>query len=112
MKLADLFAVDRPIIGGVPLLPLPGSPRYEGKLDRVVEIALEDVAALESGGVDGLCVENTGDAPYFRDQSPPETVASMGRVLGEVRRHTSLPLGINVLRNCRSEERRVGKACN
>jgi|SRR5438105_1993746 len=100
MKLADLFAVDRPIIGGVPLLPLPGSPRYEGKLDRVVEIALEDVAALESGGVDGLCVENTGDAPYFRDQSPPETVASMGRVLGEVRRHTSLPLGINVLRNC------------
>lgn len=100
MRVADLFPVDRPIIGGIPLLPLPGSPRYDGKLERVVEIAIEDAAALESGGVDGLCIENMGDAPFFKDEAPPETVASMGRVIGEVRRRTSLPLGINVLRNC------------
>ncbi len=100
MKLPDLFAVGRPIIGAIPLLPLPGSPRYEGKLDRIVEIALEDAAALEAGGVDGLYIENMGDAPFPKDQAPPETVAAMGRVLGEVRRHTSLPIGVNVLRNC------------
>jgi uncharacterized protein len=100
MKLAELFAVGRPIIGGIPLLPLPGSPRYEGQLDRIVEIAQEDAAALEAGGVDGLYIENMGDAPFSKDQAAPETVASMGRVLGELRRHTSLPIGVNVLRNC------------
>jgi hypothetical protein len=99
VKLADLFTVDRPIIGSVALLPLPGSPRYEGKLDRIVELALEDAAALESGGVDGLYVENMGDAPFFKDDAPPETVAGMGRVVGELRRRTSLPIGVNVLRN-------------
>src|SRR6266508_3197026 len=54
MKLPDLFTVGRPIIGGIPLLPLPGSPRYEGKFDRIVEIALEDAAALEAGRVNVL----------------------------------------------------------
>jgi len=99
VKLADLFSMQCPIIGGVALLPLPGSPRYEGKLDRIVDLALEDAAVLQTGGVDGLYVENMGDAPFFKDEAPPETVAGMGRVLGELRRHTSLPIGVNVLRN-------------
>jgi uncharacterized protein len=111
MKLADLFPVDSPIIGGMPLLPLPGSPRYEGKLERIVEIALEDAAALQAGGVDGLCVENMGDAPFSKDQSPPETVASMGRVLSELRRQTSLPVGVNVLRNCARDALAVAAVC-
>ena len=110
MNLSDLFAVDHPIIAGIPLLPLPGSPRYEGKLDRIVEIALEDAGALEAGGVDGLCIENMGDVPFPKDQAPPETVASMGRVLGELRRHTSLPIGVNVLRNCARDALAVAAA--
>jgi membrane complex biogenesis BtpA family protein len=111
MKLADLFPVDSPIIGGIPLLPLPGSPRYEGKLERIVEIALEDAAALQAGGVDGLCIENMGDAPFPKDQAAPETVASMGRVLSELRRQTSLPVGVNVLRNCARDALAVAAVC-
>ena len=100
VRLRELFGAERPVIGSIALLPLPGSPRFGGELEPVVEAALEDASALESGGVDGLSVENIGDAPYFKTEAPPETVASIGRVLAELRRQTDLPLGVNVLRNC------------
>lgn len=100
MELGDLFSVDRPIIAPVALLPLPGSPGYDGNFDGVVETALEDARVLESCGVDALSLENLGDAPFFKTDAPPETVASMGRVLSEIRRGTALPIGVNVLRNC------------
>jgi membrane complex biogenesis BtpA family protein len=99
MELSDLFVVDRPIIAPVALVPLPGSPRYGGRFDEVLETALEDARVLESSGVDGLSLENLGDAPYFKTDVPPETVASMVRVLTEIRRRTALPIGVNVLRN-------------
>ncbi|HEV8660483.1 MAG TPA: BtpA/SgcQ family protein, partial [Thermoanaerobaculia bacterium] len=49
-------------------------------------------------GCDGLVIENFGDRPFFATRVPPETIASMTRVicaLSEVR----LPIGVNVLRN-------------
>jgi len=63
----------------------------------VVERALEDARTLEAGGVDGLSIENMGDAPFFKSEVPPETVAAMARVLSDLRRQTTLPLGVNVL---------------
>jgi hypothetical protein len=100
MDLTDLFSVDRPVIAPVALLPLPGSPRYEGRFETVIETAVEDARVLESCGVDGLSLENLGDAPFFKTDAPPETVAAMGRVLSEIRGGTALPIGVNVLRNC------------
>jgi uncharacterized protein len=99
VKLADLFVVPHPIIGSIALGPLPGSPDYGGDLEAVAARALEDARLLETGGVDGLSIENMGDAPFFKSEVPPETVASMARVLSELRRQTTLPLGVNVLRN-------------
>jgi uncharacterized protein len=100
MRLTELFAQRKPIIGPVQLMPLPGSPGFGGSVDAVVEAAVEDALALGGGGVDGLILENMGDAPFFKDEVPPETVASMSRVAGEVRRAVpELPLGVNVLRN-------------
>ena len=99
MHLADLFATPKPVIAPVQLAPLPGSPRFGGSLDDVVDAALADAKALEAGGVDALLMENMGDAPFFTTEVPAETVASYGRVMAEVRRQTDLPMGVNVLRN-------------
>lgn len=100
VRLADLFAAPKPIIGPVQLLPLPGAPGFGGSVDAVVDAAVEDARSLAAGGVDGLILENMGDAPFFAGEVPPETVASMARVAGEVRAAApSLPLGVNVLRN-------------
>ncbi len=99
MRLADLFSAPKPIIAPIQLLPLPGSSRFGGSMEAVVDAALTDLAALESGGVDGYILENLGDAPFLKDQVPPETVAAVSRVAAEVKRRTSRPFGVNVLRN-------------
>lgn len=89
----------RTFIGVVHLLPLPGSPRG-GALDAALERALIDVRALREGGVDGVIVENLGDAPFAGDVVTPVTIAAMTRIAGALREE--LPdarLGVNVLRN-------------
>lgn len=93
-----IFASTRPVIGMVHLLPLPGSPRARALRD-VRAAALADARALAQGGVDGLIVENYGDAPFTAGAVEPQVVAAMAVIAGEVRAAAGLPIGINVLRN-------------
>ncbi len=94
-----VFGCTKPVIGMVHLLPLPGSPRWAGDLEGVLERARRDAAALASGGVSGIIVENFGDAPFVRGRVAAHTVAAMAVAVKEVQRVAGLPLGINVLRN-------------
>lgn len=89
----------KPIIGMVHLLPLPGSPRWTGLMDQVIDAAVRDAATLAEGGVDGIIVENYGDTPFFPDRVPAETVAAMTAAVIEVQRVATVPIGVNVLRN-------------
>lgn len=96
----EVFGVSKAVIGVVHLPPLPGSPSYSGEdLNAIVERALRDAKALEEGGVDGVLIENFWDLPYRKPPVEPSTVACMSVVALEISRSTSLPLGVNVLRN-------------
>lgn len=87
-------------IGMVHLGPLPGAPDYDGDLDGVVAAAEADARALARGGVDAIMVENFYDAPFYKDQLPPETVAALTRCALAIRQVApEVPLGINALRN-------------
>lgn len=83
----------------VHLLPLPGSPGYEGDFASVVGAAVVDAEALAEAGFPALLVENFGDAPFFAGRVPPETIASMAVAVVTVADAVGLPLGVNVLRN-------------
>ncbi len=96
---APLPGWPRLLVGMVHLLPLPGSPRWAGSLDAVVEHALADARALVGGGFDACLIENFGDAPFSPTRVDPATVAAMARVVAEVRRAVSCPVGVNVLKN-------------
>jgi uncharacterized protein len=92
--------LQRTVIGMVHLPSLPGSPRWDGSMARVVASALADARALIEGGVDALLVENFGDAPFTPGRVEPATVAAMSVVAAEVRRALpGAPLGVNVLKN-------------
>jgi len=55
---------------------------------------------LQDAGFDGVIVENFGDAPFFPERAPAETVAAMTRCVSAVAEAASgLALGVNVLRN-------------
>lgn len=84
-------------VGMVHLLPLPGSPRWAGNLQAVLDAAARDAATLAEGGCDALIVENMGDVPYLRAQVEPETVALMARATARVIAESGLPVGVQVL---------------
>ncbi|AUX09979.1 membrane complex biogenesis protein, BtpA family [Halalkaliarchaeum desulfuricum] len=86
------------VIGMVHLPPLPGAPDSTG-IDDAVKRATADADALERGGVDAVLVENFGDAPFYPDEVPKHTVASMTRIATELQGVVDVPVGINVLRN-------------
>jgi len=91
-------------IGVVHLPAMPGDPRYErGGFEGVYDFALRDAEALASGGVDGIIVENFGSAPFWKgdhtSRIPPHQVALMTRVVGELVKRLSVPVGVNCLRN-------------
>ena len=91
----------RQLIGVVHLLPLPGAPRPSPGLNAVADRAIGDARALIDGGVDGLIVENLGDAPFARGAVDAATIASMTRIATAIAAIVpdGVRLGINVLRN-------------
>jgi membrane complex biogenesis BtpA family protein len=97
--LKSLFGTDKYVIGMVHLLSLPGSPRWAGQLAEVLKQAVNDAQALEAGEIDGLIVENFGDAPFSKGRAEAHTVAAMTLAVQAVRDTVDVPVGVNVLRN-------------
>jgi membrane complex biogenesis BtpA family protein len=97
--LSQIFPQDCALVGMVHLLPLPGSPGWEGSMQAVLDRALSDARLLAEGCVDGLMVENYQDIPFYPTRVPPETVAALSVVVREVVREVQIPVGVNVLRN-------------
>jgi uncharacterized protein len=96
--LEELFGVHKAVIGMLHLAALPGDPEYDPQtgMAAVVDRAARDLAALVAGGVDGILVSNEYSRPYLT-KTERVTAAAMGRVIGELRRDITVPLGVNVL---------------
>lgn len=96
----SLFARSgRLLIGVVHLKPLPGSPRWQGSLQAVLDFAVADARAYEQGGAHAVFIENFGDVPFTKATVAPETIAAMTAAGGAIRATIKLPIGFNVLRN-------------
>lgn len=92
------------LIGVIHLGALPGAPRAAGKnpkevLNEVGEKAIREARALKRAGFDALIIENFGDAPFYKDSVPPETVSALAILATAIREAVDLPIGVNVLRN-------------
>jgi uncharacterized protein len=99
-EVAAHFGQGVPLVGMVHLPALPGSPRWGGSMERVLESAARDAEAILEGGMDGVLVENFGDVPFHPGPAPPETLAAMTLAVTTVREVAGdRPVGLNVLRN-------------
>ena len=95
----DSLFSSKPLIGMIHLQPLAGSVGYARKGTKpIIDAALRDLYALESGGVDAVFIENLGDSPYAKT-APVETVAMMTSIAHVLIERAHIPIGINVLRN-------------
>jgi len=96
--LQELFDVDKPVIGMCHLQALPGDPKYDHNkgLAWVVEMARGDLLALQAGGVNAVMFSNEFSLPYLTNVDTI-TVASMARVIVDVKSALEIPFGVNVL---------------
>jgi len=96
--LKETIGTEKPIIAMCHIMALPGDPYYDkGKgMQYVVEMARKDLTALQEGGVDALMFSNEFSLPYLTDVRT-ETVAAMGRIIGELMGDIRVPFGVNVL---------------
>lgn len=97
--LLDLFGTEKPIIGVIHLLPLPGSARFEGSMESICLRAEQEAAAYATGGAHALIVENFFDAPFTKGRVDTATACAMSIVIKRVTAICELPIGVNVLRN-------------
>lgn len=101
---------DKEIIGMVHLKPLPTAPQGRLTLDEIVDAALEDLKALEAGGITTAIVENMFDAPYANTPDL-ETVIALSYALGYLARKTSVRLGVNLQATSGTEEMSIASIC-
>jgi len=111
--MCDIFGVDRPIIGMVHSLPLPGSPRFKHHdLNEVVDFGIAEALRLKEGGVDGLLLENAGDVPFVKEAELGfETAAAMATLGLRIRQATGLPLGVITVANAARASIAIAQAC-
>lgn len=94
----EVLGTEKAIIAMCHMQALPGDPYYDKSkgMDWVVAKAREDLHALQDGGVDAVMFSNEFSLPYLTDVRR-ETVAAMGRVIGELKSEIKIPFGVNVL---------------
>ncbi len=97
--LEEMFGTPAPIIGVVHLLPLPGSPNWDGQTEAIFQRAEQEAVALATGGVDGIIVENFFDTPFTKGRLDAATVAAFAIAVKRAMALCELPFGINCLRN-------------
>jgi membrane complex biogenesis BtpA family protein len=99
-ELERIFGTRRPIIGMVHLVPLPGSPRYDGmSMKDITDLALSEAHLLKENGINGAIIENFGDVMFYK-RVPAETIAAMTYVATNIAREVpDLTLGLCVLQS-------------
>ena len=87
------------IYGVIHLKGLPGSTSNIFSIDKIVKLAQDDIDTLTAGGIDGLIIENFGDAPFVKDNLSKRSLVSFATVVSNLDIDKKLDVGINVLRN-------------
>ncbi len=93
----DFFLKNKPIIGMIHTLGLPGTPKNKVSVSAIVEKALEELEIYKAAGIDSVMIENMHDIPYLKRVVGPEITASMTVVAHEVRKAYKGPLGLQIL---------------
>lgn len=81
----------------VAVLPLPGSPLYDGDDQKVFDQALADLEIYKEAGVESIIFENDHDLPYIQPPLDEKGIALMTRIVKAARERFEGPIGIQML---------------
>ena len=101
---------DKTLIGMIHLPPTMSYKDWPG-MDGFIAKAVEDLMALEKAGFDGALIENDEDTPC-QVLGMPDVIVPMTLVCQELRRASSISLGVEVLLNDPKASLSIAKVCN
>ncbi|NOZ03414.1 MAG: BtpA/SgcQ family protein [FCB group bacterium] len=108
----SLFNINKPVIGMIHLLSLPGTPGNDKSVDQIIDTACREAERYHSAGVDAVMIENMHDRPYLKRTVGPEIVSAMSVIAKEVKRVSGLPCGVQVLAGANLAALAVANAAN
>jgi len=101
---------DKFLAAMIAVQPMPGSPRYEGDDNKIVQAALSDLEHYGAAGVDCIVLENSFDLPYIKPPLPDAAVALMTRIAKQIRTDFAGPLGLQMLEAANETALKVAEA--
>jgi membrane complex biogenesis BtpA family protein len=100
------------IIGMIHVNALPGTPKFNNNIHEIVDNAITEAELYNSAGVGGIMIENMHDVPYLNNSAGPEVTSTMAIVAYEIKRHTNLFSGIQILASANKEAIAVAHSAN
>jgi len=100
------------VIGMIHLNALPGTPKYSGNVQNIIDLAISEAKIYKSAGLKGIMIENMHDVPYLNNSSGPEITSIMSIIAYEIKRQTNLFVGIQVLASANKEAIAIAHSAN
>lgn len=93
-----IFKIQRPVIGCLHLMAMPGTPYYDSTVtvEQQISRVREEADILQRLGFDAVVFANEGDRPYL-SQVGPEVIATYVRIASAVLPDLHIPYGCGVL---------------
>ncbi len=88
---------DKKLIAMVHVLPLPGTPKYGGSVQDIIDKALEEAEIYRNAGADAIMIENMHDVPYLKREVGHEISTMMALIAEKIKSTTRLPVGMQIL---------------
>lgn len=96
-KFDQIFSKKHSVIGMIHVLALPGTPQYQGSIQQIIDLAVEEAILYKKAGIDALLLENMHDVPYMKIKVGPEICSVMTLASKAVKAETGLTTGIQIL---------------
>lgn len=100
------------VIGMIHVDALPGTPKYSGNVNQIIENAIEEALIYKNAGIKGIMIENMHDVPYLNNAAGPEVSSTMAIIAYEIKRQTKLFTGIQILAAANKEALAIAHAAN
>ena len=97
MKNKKIFGINKPVVGMIHVDALPGTPKYKGDVESIINIAVKEAMIYKNSGIDVIAIENMHDIPYLKRNVGPEIISLMSIIGREVKKVSQLPCGIQIL---------------